>query len=256
MTTVGDIYRYIDSFAPFCTQMDFDNCGLQAGDPKAEVRLALLALDITPAVVREAAKRGAQLVVSHHPVIFHPLRSLRAGTAPYLLAEHGIAAICAHTNLDLAPGGVNSCLAARLGLRSLETLAADGASGLPAALFGRTERTFEPREFAAFVKTALGCDGLFYADGGKQIDSVGLCSGAGSDYLHAAAERGCGAFVTGEAKHHELIDAENLGVTLIAAGHYFTEDVVIEPLAERLRERFPEVSFARAESSRCPAKCL
>lgn len=256
MTTVGDIYRYIDGFAPFCTQMDFDNCGLQAGDPKAEVRTVLLALDITPDVVREAAEKGAQLVISHHPVIFNPLRSLMAGTAPYLLAEHGIAAICAHTNLDLAPGGVNTCLAARLGLRSVETLEADGASGSPAALFGRTTQTFGPREFAAFVKSSLGCDGLFYTDGGRKIDLVGLCSGAGSDYLHTAAARGCQAFVTGEAKHHEMIDAENLGVTLVAAGHYFTEDVVIGPLAERLEKQFPGVAFARAESSHCPVKCL
>lgn len=256
MTSVNDIYLYIDGFAPFCTQMDFDNCGLQVGDPNAEVHTVLLALDITPAVVREAVKCGAQLIVSHHPVIFNPLRSLPAGTASYLLAQYGIAAICAHTNLDLAPGGVNSCLAARLGLLSVETLTADGASGLPAALFGRTEQTFEPREFAAFVKTTLGCDGLFYADGGRKIDTVGLCSGAGSDYLHDAAKRGCQAFVTGEAKHHELIDAENLGVTLVVAGHYFTEDVVIDPLAQRLGEKFPGVAFVRAKSSHCPAICL
>ena len=256
MTTVEDIYRYIDGFAPFCTQMDFDNCGLQAGDSKAEVHTALLALDITPDVVREAAGKGAQLVVSHHPVIFNPLRSLMAGTAPYLLAEHRIAAICAHTNLDLAPGGVNTCLAARLGLLSVKTLETDGASGLPAALFGRTAQAFEPREFAAFVKASLDCDGLFYTDGGRKINSVGLCSGAGSDYLHAAAALGCQAFVTGEAKHHEMIDAENLGVTLVAAGHYFTEDVVIGPLAARLEKQFPDVAFARAESSHCPVKCL
>lgn len=256
MTTVRDIYDYIDGFAPFRTQMSFDNSGLLAGDPGAEVRSALLALDITPGVVREAASRGAQLVVSHHPVIFHPLRALEPGSAPYLLAQNGIAAICAHTNLDLAPGGVNTCLAARLGLLDVETLETDEACGLPCALMGRTARPMEPREFAAFVKDALGCDGLFYTDGKRAVGLVSLCSGAGADSLHAAAARGCEAFVTGEAKHHELIDAENLGVTLVAAGHYFTEDVVIGPLAERLGKRFPEVAFARAEASRCPAAYL
>ena len=256
MTTVRDIYQDIDSFAPFRTQMNFDNCGLQAGDPDAEVRTALLSLDITPAVVREAADLGAQLVISHHPVIFNPLRSLMAGTAPYLLAEYGIAAICAHTNLDLAPGGVNTCLAGRLGLLDVKTLAEDDESGLPAALFGRTARSFEPREFAALVKSSLGCDGLFYADGGRTITTVGLCSGAGCDYLHAAAAGNCEAFVTGEAKHHEMIDAENLGVTLVSAGHYFTEDVVIGPLRERLGKRFPGTEFLRAKSSHCPVKCL
>lgn len=256
MTAVRDVYQYIDGFAPFRTAMDFDNCGLQVGSADAEVRTVLLSLDITPDVVREAANRKAQLIVSHHPVMFNPLRSLPAGTAPYLLAQYGIAAICAHTNLDLAPGGVNTCLAARLGLHNVKTLAVDAASGLPAALFGQTEQTFEPQGFTEFVKRALGCDGLFYTDGGRKIESVGLCSGAGSDYLHDASARGCQAFVTGEAKHHEMIDAENLGITLVAAGHYFTEDVVIGPLMERLRKAFPDVTFLKAESSHCPVKCL
>lgn len=256
MTTVGEIYQYIDRFAPFSTAMDFDNCGLQAGEEKAEVRTALLSLDITPDTVREASQKKAQLIVSHHPVIFHPLQALRTGTAPYLLAQYGIAAICAHTNLDLAPGGVNTCLAARLGLKEVCTLTVDTPSGRAAALYGKTEHPYSPREFAEFVKESLGCDGLFYADGGRQITSVGLCSGAGAEYAEDAAKSGCQAFVTGEAKHHELIGAENLGVTLVAAGHYYTEDVVIGPLGERLQKAFPEVRFLRSEKSHCPAKYL
>lgn len=256
MAAVGEIYQYINSFAPFRTALDYDNCGLQVGDAKAEVQKALLSLDITPDVVREANERGAQLIISHHPVMFDPLRSLQAGTAPYLLAQYGIAAICAHTNLDLAPGGVNTCLAARLGLKNVKTLVLDEASGLPAALMGETEQAYEPREFAEFVKTSLGCDGLFYADGGKKIERVALCSGAGSEYLYDAAALGCQAFVTGEAKHHELIDAENMGVTLVAAGHFYTEDVVIQPLLERLRQNFPKVEFQKAEQSHCPANYL
>lgn len=256
MTTVRNIYDFIDGFAPFCTQMSFDNSGLLVGDPGAGVSAALLALDITPGVVREAASRGAQLIVSHHPVIFDPLRSLMPGTAPYLLVQNGIAAICAHTNLDLALGGVNTCLAERLGLLDVEPLEINEASGLSCVLAGRTEKPLEPREFAASVKAALGCDGLFYTDGGRAVSRVGLCSGAGSEFLHVAADHGCEAFVTGEAKHHELLFAENLGVTLVVAGHYFTEDVVIGPLAKRFSERFPDVAFLRAESSHCPVQCL
>lgn len=256
MTTVGDIYELINGFAPFRLAMDFDNAGLLAGDKGTPVERVLLALDITPDVVREAAESRAQLVVSHHPVIFHPLRSLRPQTAPYLLARYGIAAICAHTNLDVASGGVNSCLAARLGLQNVRALKAYGDSGLAETLMGETGREYGPEEFARVVGEALGCDGLFYADGGRPVTAVGLCGGAGSDYLRDAAERGCQAFVTGEAKHHELIEAANLGVTLVAAGHYDTEEVVVRPLLERLRKRFPDVSFARAESSRRPAKYL
>lgn len=256
MTTVGDIYGFIDGFAPFRLAMDFDNAGLLAGEKGAQVEKALLALDITPAVVREAAESGAQLVVSHHPVIFNPLRSLRPETAPYLLARYGVAAICAHTNLDVAPGGVNSCLAARLGLKNVRILKAYGDPGFAEALMGDTDREYQPDEFARMVGEALGCDGLFYADGGRPVSTVGLCSGAGSDCLRDAAEKGCRVFVTGEAKHHELIEAENLGVTLVVAGHYDTEEVVIRPLLELLRKRFPDVAFARAQSSHRPAKYL
>ncbi len=256
MTTVGDIYGFIDGFAPFRLAMDFDNAGLLAGESGARVERALLALDITPGVVREAAENGAQLLVSHHPVIFHPLRSLRPGTASYLLARYGVAAICAHTNLDVAAGGVNSCLAERLGLENVRALKAYGDSGLAEALMGDTGREYPPEEFARMAGEALGCDGLFYADGNRPVSTVGLCGGAGSDYLRDAAEKGCQAFVTGEAKHHELIEAANLGVTLVVAGHYDTEEAVIRPLLELLQKRFPDVLFARAQSSHRPAKYL
>lgn len=256
MATVGEIFKFIDGFAPFRLAMDFDNAGLLVGESGAQVQKALLALDITPAVVREAAEQKAQLIISHHPVIFHPLRCLRPETASYLLARHGIAAICAHTNLDVAAGGVNSCLAERLALKHVRTLKEYGGSGLAEALMGETDRAYGPEEFARRAGEALGCDGLFYADGGQKISTVGLCGGAGSDYLQTAAGLGCQAFVTGEAKHHELIEAANLGVTLVAAGHYDTEEVVIRPLLELLRKRFPDVMFARAQSSHRPAKYL
>lgn len=256
MSTVGEIYQYIDGFAPFSSAMDFDNAGLLAGDAGTKVRAALLSLDITPGVVREAARGQAQLIVSHHPVIFRPLKTLRPNTAPYLLAQCGVAAICAHTNLDMARGGVNDCLAARLALRNPVPVALDGPSGLRAAIAGESDREYGPREFAAFVKAALGCDGLFFASGGRKITRVGVCGGGGSEYLYDAAARGCQAFVTGEAKHHELIDAKNMGVTLVVAGHYFTEDVVIEPLRERLQKAFPDVAFRKAEAFSCPAEYL
>jgi dinuclear metal center YbgI/SA1388 family protein len=256
LPTVGEIYQFINDFAPFDTAMDFDNCGLLAGSEKTEVKTVLLALDITPDVVYEAATYSAQLIVSHHPVIFNPLRTLREGTAPYLLARYGIAAVCAHTNLDLSPKGVNASLAAKLGLKNVRMMKEYQHSGLAEALAGETEREYEPKEFAESVKNLLGCDGLFYTDGKRKITLAGLCSGAGSDCLYSAARYGCQAFVTGEAKHHQLIDAENLGVTLVVAGHYYTENVVIQPLMERLQAKFPSAGFIRSRVSHCPAKYL
>lgn len=256
MTVTGDFYRFIDGFAPFATAMEFDNPGLLVGGEDREVKKALLSLDITPAVVREAAAFGADIIVSHHPVIFHPLKRLLPETAPYLLAQYGIAAICAHTNLDMAPGGVNDCLAQRLGLSGVKMLKEDVRSGLPEALMGETDRAYEPEEFALFVAWALHCDGVRYVDGKRKITSVGLCGGGGADLVYAAAEAGCQAFVTGESKHNILLDAEALGVSYVDAGHFYTEDVVILPLLEKLKEKFPEVIFQKSELMHGPAKTV
>lgn len=256
MVTAGDIYHYIDGFAPFDSAMSFDNPGLLVGSFSAPVETTVLSLDITPAVVREAAQLGAQLIISHHPVIFNPLKRLDSESVPYLLAKHGITAICAHTNLDMAPGGVNSCLAERLELCNVRALIEYEASGLPEALMGETARPYSPREFAEFVKSALCCDGLRYIDGGREITRVGLCSGGGADLVYSAEQAGCQAFVTGESKHNILLDAENMGVTLVDAGHFYTEDVVILPLLNRLSRQFPGIRFIKSVQMHSPAKYL
>jgi dinuclear metal center YbgI/SA1388 family protein len=256
MSLIGDIYDYIDGFAPFGSAMSFDNAGLLVGNSKAEVKTVILSLDITPAVVCEAVQLDAQLIVSHHPVIFNPLKSISSDSVPYLLAQHGIAAICAHTNLDMAAGGVNSCLAERLQLRNVRLLKEYEHSGLPEALVGETTREYAPREFAEFVKLVLHCDGLRYTDGGRAISRVGLCSGGGADLLYAAAEYGCQSFVTGESKHNILLDAENKGMTLVDAGHFYTEDVAILPLLKKLEEQFPAICFIKSKQMHSPAKYL
>lgn len=256
MILTGDIYDYIDSFAPFQSAMSFDNPGLLVGDYQTEVKTALLSLDITPAVVREAAELGAQLIISHHPVIFDPLKRISTDSAPYLLVKHGIAAICAHTNLDMAPGGVNACLAERLKLKNIRMLKEYEHSGLAEALMGEANREYTPREFAEFVKAALGCDGLRYTDGQRKITGVGLCSGGGADLMYFASEHGCHAFVTGESKHNILLDAENSGMTLVDAGHFYTEDIVIQPLLDKLKKQFPKICFCKSKQMHSPAKYL
>ncbi|MBW7573395.1 Nif3-like dinuclear metal center hexameric protein [Caproiciproducens faecalis] len=256
MVSVGEVYDFIDDFAPFRTAMSFDNPGLLVGNREARVSSALLSLDITPAVVQEAHDLGAGLIVSHHPVIFHPLKSLSADSAPYLLAKYGIAAICAHTNLDMAVGGVNTCLAERLKLRNVRTLSEYEDSGLPEALQGETTSEMLPEDFARFVKEALGCDGLRFTDGKRAITRVGLCSGGGADLVYAAAQAGCQAFVTGESKHNILLDAENMGMTLVDAGHFYTESPVILPLAVKLKMKFPDAAFFESKRMHSPAKYL
>ena len=231
------LYGKLDELAPFRTQEKWDNSGLLAGDPDTEVTKALLVLDITPEAVEEAARLGAQLIISHHPVIFHPLKALEPGTAPTLLARRGIAAICSHTCLDKAL--VNDCLAAALGLEEVLPFAA-GEDGIPMGRIGTVPRAVSPAEFAAAAAERLGAP-VRYNRGGRIIRRVAVLGGAGGDLIGEAAATG--ALVAGEAKHHEYLDAARLGITLFDGTHYATERVVLAPLAKRLSAAFPEVEF-------------
>ena len=144
-----DVYRALDQWAPFDTQMDFDNAGFLVGRGEREVRRVLVSLDITEAVAAEAGRWGAELIVSHHPVIFHPVKALTdqtsTGRTLLLLAEQGIGAVCAHTNLDAAQGGVNDCLARALELDGVELLCRDGTDGPTASAgLGRPLRPAVP----------------------------------------------------------------------------------------------------------------
>ena len=241
MATVAEIAAYLEEKAPSQTAEEWDNPGLLVGDGDRRVEKAMVALDITPGAVEAAARWGAQLLVSHHPVIFHPLRRLGGGDAPYLLASHGIAALCLHTNLDKAAGGVNDTLAARLGLTQVRP-AADGLCRI-----GRLEEELPPRLFAARVAERLGAPVRLAAGAGRPVRSVAVCGGAGCGELLALLadpDRMPDAAVTGEVKHHEWLQAAALGAVLVDAGHYYTEVPVVETLLRWLSTRFPETMWA------------
>lgn len=250
----GEIYDEIDRFAPFSTAMSFDNPGLLTGSRDRIVQKALVALDITPEVVREAASKGAELIISHHPVIFHPLRALPAAHPAYLLAQHQLTAICAHTNLDMAVGGVNTCLARALGVANTAPFVYD--NGNPEALLGALPQPQSPEAFADDVKCRLGCGRVEWVRGARPVQRVALCGGAGGDLLEQAAAAGADAFVTGEVRHHQLLQARALGITLVVGGHYRTERVVLEPLCARLRQAFPAVHFLVSERETDPSEWI
>ncbi len=243
MTTVGDIYSYIDSIAPFSTAADFDNAGLLIGGAQLPVARVIVSLDITPQVAHEAHNLGAQLVVSHHPIIFNPLKNIAFDSAPALLVKYGIAALCAHTNLDKSlEFGVNTCLASACGLVNIAK-----PDPMKFLFTADTTQTLTAAQLAQQIKRGLSCESLAYTDSGKVIRKVGLCSGAGGDEIFAAAAAGCDAFITGEMKHHEILAANELSVSSYIVGHYRSEDIVIAPLAQRLAEKFPQVTFVKSE---------
>lgn len=251
MATVRELYALLDRKAPFRTQMDFDNAGFLVGRGEREVTRVLVALDITPEVIQEAAETGCQVILAHHPVIWGKLGQVTdettTGEKVLSLIEHGIAAICAHTNLDAAQGGVNVCLAQALELTDLEQLHQDGVdrSGQPYGI-GRVgnvsaNNSLSAGEYAAFVKEKLHAAGVRFADGGKPVRRVAVGGGSCGSMLADAAAAGCDTFVTADVKYDQFLEARALGITLMDAGHYATENVVCPKIVQYLSLKFPGI---------------
>ena len=255
--TVHDILTFVEILAPLSMKYDWDNVGLLCGSAGQEVHKILVALDPFEGVCREAAEKGADLLVTHHPLIFRPRKSVTdgddVGRSILFLAKHGISALNAHTNLDCAPGGVNDVLAETLGLADVEVLDPLGvdSQGRPWGLLraGTVEAQPLP-QFLAHVKTRLSAQGLRYVDGGRPVRKVAVGGGACADELPAVLAAGCDTFVTADVKYNEFYDAKAEGVNLIDAGHFATENPVVAVLAAKLRAAFPEIPVECAETHR------
>lgn len=246
MTTILNIYEFLDKIAPFGTALEFDSCGLLVGNFNKETDKVLLTLDITKNVVEEAQKTGAQLIVSHHPVIFKPLSEIRFNSTIHLLSKFEISAICAHTNLDVASKGVNYCLAKKLSLSNLEPLVYE--ENQPLGITGELENEMEIEEFATHVKNALACKGVRYTSVNNKIKRVAVCSGSGGEFVDDAVKKSADAFVTGEIKHSQILKANEKNLMIVDAGHYKTENVIIEPLKSELEKHFKDINFFISET--------
>lgn len=251
MTTVGKVFAFLQEKAPFELQEGFDNAGFLVGREEAPVSKILVTLDITEQVVQEAAEQGAQLIVSHHPVIFGGAKSMTdqtvTGRVLLALVENHIAAICAHTNLDAVEGGVNDALALRLGLTDICQLKQEGVDGQGRPYdIGRVgcvpEQTLY--DFAMAVKRLLSANGIRLVDGGKPVHRVAVGGGACAELMDNALAQGCDTFVTSDVKYHHFLDAKALGLNLVDAGHFPTENVVCPVLKDWLAKAFPQVSVA------------
>lgn len=357
MATVGEIYNFIDEFAPFSLAEKWDNSGLLIGNKNLEVSNVLLCLDITREIALEAVEKGASLIISHHPIIFDLLRSVESYSIVAILVKNDISATCAHTNLDMAVGGINDIIAEKLNLSIISepietvyekpyyqlaafvpvdnikevydamTKAGAGTLGnysgcafyaegtgmfLPLegshayiGEVGKQEKVREARlemilpqnkrgkviqamldahpyekpayhlsenyaiiekigygkigeleseltaeAFAKLLKKTFGNSVIRYNDTGRKIKKVAICSGSGGSFIEKAISMGADAFVTGDVKHDRFIAAKNLGLAVFDAGHYHTENIVLESLKERFDKAFPTVGFSIAEQNR------
>jgi dinuclear metal center YbgI/SA1388 family protein len=242
MITVHDVYAKLAEFAPIEAKMDFDNVGHLVGAAAGGVTNILLSLDITSDVIAEAVDVGADLIVSHHPLFFS-LKEVTDATVTgkkiISLIQNNIAAICMHTNLDAARGGVNDRLAAAAGLQNAELI-----PDFPYGRFGFLEKPATLAEYLAKIKDSLQTNGLRYYDAGRPVSRVAVVGGSGGSELARAVDLGCDTLLTADVKYDVFLDAKELGVNLIDGDHFCTENVVLPALEEVLR--FPGVRVARS----------
>lgn len=228
---VKDIYDYLNEVAPFHTAEEWDNCGLNIGSFDSEVKKIYIALDVTSKVIDDAKAFGADLVITHHPLLFAPVSEIHSSSLVYKAVASGMSFIACHTCLDKAEGGVNHCLANKVGVKNLKTSSEDAF-----LKYGEIEPC-SADFFAKKIKSALG-GAVSFTDSGKTIKTVAMCSGGGGDLVALAKSIGADAFLTGEAKHHELLYSAEAGICLFVAGHFETENVVCEGLRDILKNKF------------------
>ncbi len=248
MAKLKEILAIIETICPKSLQESYDNSGLQIGNPESSCHKILLALDFREDVLAEAIEEQADLIITHHPLLFQPLHSIDGskgkGRLIYDLIEKGLALLSLHTNLDKAPFGVNVALADRLGLIDREILCPEEDTSPPEetehrvglGCLGRLEEPQHLADFADKVKETLLLPVIKYTGNAeKRISSVAVLGGSGASMMEEAAKMGADAFVSGDFKYHDGDKAAELGLALIDAGHYGTEVGVLEPLAEKLR---------------------
>ncbi len=253
---VLDIYNELKKYAPLEYALDFDNPGHLVGDLNQPVERVLIALDATSDVIEEARKNNAGLIISHHPLIFNKLGSVVTNdtvTSRVInLIKSDISLICMHTNLDAAEGGVNDILAEKIGLSDCRVLDVLGTCGEGEYGIGRVGNLPEAEDTTAFlkrVKSALNAPGLRYTASAGKIKKVAVGGGSCGSYLEKVHALGCDAFVTADVKHDVFLTARELGICVVDAGHFSTENPVCSAVESRLRKAFPDLDISIAASN-------
>ena len=234
--TIAELYEFLNERIPPSLSCEWDNDGLMCcPDPDREVSRVLIALDVTEEIVQRAIQGEYDLIVSHHPLVFRPLKSITpySITADKLitLIKSDVSVMSFHTRLDAVTGGVNDILAELLGMVSPKPFGDEGLGRI-----GTLERPMKFRDFVELVKELLGCEAVEAAYAGRMVHNVAVLGGSGSSEIAEAKRAGADTYLTGELSYHNLCDAKENGVNLIAAGHFHTENPVCDHLAALISE--------------------
>lgn len=242
---INNIIEKLEKEFPPELAYEWDNVGLLVGDREREVKNVVVCLDVTEDVMEFAKNAEAELIISHHPVLFSPINRINRDTKTgKLLMEaiaNKIAVYSAHTNCDKAENGINARLAEIFDLNDVEALEEDG--------LGRIGTLSGPMEFCEFAKSVeekLSIKVRFCGDTKKVIKKVAICSGSGSDVIETAIAKGADVLLTGDTKYHQMLDSKD-DINIIDAGHYGTECIVTEIFAEALCDADVQVFWQDTE---------
>ena len=256
---ISDILSFLDEKYPFSTQEKWDNSGYLVESTSLECSKILLSLDITNDVIAEADSKGAELIISHHPVIFDPRKRIERNDPVFRLISSGIGAICMHTNLDIANGGTNGVILRKLS----ENLTVEGKAEHFEELGGDMglgwiidlKKSVNVRELAEICKKIFGCDYVRTTQGSNKILSrIAFCSGSAGSMLGEAITKNCDALITGDVKHDVWINANNHDIAVLDCGHFHTENLVLWELRRALEERFTQLDIEISERSIDPCE--
>ena len=250
MIRLSKIIEELEIVAPSSLKCSWDNVGLLVGDENQKINKVFVCLDITNENVQAAVTFGADLIISHHPLIMEPLKSLTDATLTSrivrTLIQNNISAFCMHTSFDVANGGMNDLLAQKLGLEGIRKFTHDEAIDETGEVLdgigrvGTLDRPMALEDFIIHTKRTLKSTALKYCGNlSEQIQSVALCSGSGGSEIYAAYNSGADVFVTADLKHDHGRIAKELGLNIIDAGHFETENIICEFLYDFLSQRFP-----------------
>ena len=258
---INEIYAYLDELYPFNTQEKWDNSGLIVDNCDMTCEGVILTLDITNKVIAEADCKWADLIISHHPVIFDPIKRLSFRSPVYRLAESNIAAICMHTNLDKSKSGTNGVILRKLSERfefeHEPEIFEDCGNGMGFGFVCELKDEIDTPDFAEVLKEIFGCQTMRCNTNGRyRIKRFAFCSGSGGSMFREAVERGCHAYITGDIKHDVWVDAEQYYFSLFDCGHFNTENLVLEELRYVLEKKFPQLDVEISENSTNPCKYI
>ncbi len=266
MVRLKDIMAGLEIIAPGHLAEEWDNVGLQVGHPEWPATRILIALDPTPDVIEEAIRAGADVVVTHHPLLFRPLRQLNLATATGALVQKlidkRVAVVAAHTNLDSVPGGINDVLVEMLALEGvtvMQPLATDTHAGL--GRVGRLPQAVPFESLVGDIKTRLGLAHIRYAGQPERVvQGVAVCSGSGGSLLNLFLDSSADVYVTGDVRYHEAREIEAQGRGIIDVGHFESERIIVGHLAQRLAAWLAQKGLAadvlEAQSEQTPFQTL